>query len=182
MDTLTSEELKIPVIIDVVSKELGVDSVLDNSHKRNRELVENRAIAMYFIKKYTKLSLSRIGKAFGKDHATVLHACKLFLNLFDTDATFRTKAVNCRFKLNDICPILDEVKPDTVKSPYETISYLKKANVALINRHMTYKEHLEKIEKAFKKYPLIHKKYFNGIDLIYSHKKKNSRVGVVSGQ
>ena len=45
---------------------------------------------MYFSKKMTKSSLANIGMhCGGKDHATVLHACKTVNNLIDTDKRFR---------------------------------------------------------------------------------------------
>lgn len=54
-----------------------------NSHKtRKREYVYARQIAMMLISKYTKFSLSKIGKEFGgRDHATVLHAKRTIQNL-----------------------------------------------------------------------------------------------------
>ena len=46
---------------------------------------------MYFSKQLTKSSLANIGaQCGGKDHATVLHACKTVNNLAETDKTFRT--------------------------------------------------------------------------------------------
>jgi chromosomal replication initiator protein len=45
---------------------------------------------MYFAKNMTKASLASIGAAIGgKDHATVLHACKTVNNLIDYDKKFR---------------------------------------------------------------------------------------------
>ena len=45
---------------------------------------------MFFAKKMTKSSLANIGMhCGGKDHATVLHACKTVNNLVDTDKRFR---------------------------------------------------------------------------------------------
>jgi chromosomal replication initiator protein len=45
---------------------------------------------MYFAKKYTKLPLSTIGKNCGnKDHATVLHACRVIADLYETDKKMR---------------------------------------------------------------------------------------------
>jgi chromosomal replication initiator protein len=45
---------------------------------------------MYFSKNLTKSSLALIGSQIGgKDHATVLHACKTVNNLLDTDKRFR---------------------------------------------------------------------------------------------
>jgi chromosomal replication initiator protein len=45
--------------------------------KRTREIAIPRQIAMYLSRHLTGLSLSDIGKNFGgKDHATVIYACK----------------------------------------------------------------------------------------------------------
>ncbi len=57
---------------------------------RKREIVQARQIAMYFSKNLTKSSLAAIGSQIGgKDHATVLHACRTVANLKDTDKNFR---------------------------------------------------------------------------------------------
>jgi chromosomal replication initiator protein len=57
---------------------------------RNREIVEPRQIAMNLAKNWTKCSLATIGtKIGGKDHATVLHACKTVNNLMETDKVFK---------------------------------------------------------------------------------------------
>jgi chromosomal replication initiator protein len=45
--------------------------------KRTKEIALPRQIAMYLCKQLTTLSLSDIGRNFGgKDHATVIYACK----------------------------------------------------------------------------------------------------------
>lgn len=57
---------------------------------RKREILQARQIAMYFSKSLTGSSLASIGAQIGgKDHATVLHACKIVNNLIDTDKQFR---------------------------------------------------------------------------------------------
>jgi chromosomal replication initiator protein len=44
---------------------------------------------MYLCKQHTKSPLSTIGAAIGgKNHATVLHACKAVTNLMETDKAF----------------------------------------------------------------------------------------------
>ena len=56
---------------------------------RKRPIVEARQIAMYFAKKYIRTTLEQIGKQIGgKDHATVIHACKTVNNLMETDKNF----------------------------------------------------------------------------------------------
>ena len=56
------------------------------SKKRSRDIVRPRQMAMYFTKEYTNMSLPQIGDRFGgRDHTTVLHACRKIENLIQTD-------------------------------------------------------------------------------------------------
>ena len=58
------------------------------SKRRTRNLTRPRQIAMTLARKLTTMSLPEIGKAFGgKDHSTVIHACKSVENLRMLDAT-----------------------------------------------------------------------------------------------
>ncbi len=67
---------------------LSVDAIFTKSRKR--EVVQARQIAMYLSKQNTKNSLASIGEAIGqRDHATVLHACKIVNDLMETDKNFR---------------------------------------------------------------------------------------------
>jgi hypothetical protein len=57
---------------------------------RKREICQARQIAMYFAKKYTKLSNTEIGWQIGmKDHSTTIHARKTITDLNETDPDFR---------------------------------------------------------------------------------------------
>jgi len=57
------------------------------SKRRNRQIARPRQIAMSLAKELTSLSLPDIGEAFGgRDHTTVIHACKKVLELSKTDA------------------------------------------------------------------------------------------------
>lgn len=83
------------ITIDYITKtvcdyfNLPVDSL--SVKTRKRETVQARQIAMYFSKTMTKSSLAAIGSQIGgKDHATVLHACRTVANLKDTDKNFKT--------------------------------------------------------------------------------------------
>lgn len=72
------------------------------SKTRKREIVQSRQVAMYFAKNYTKNSLASIGSQIGgKDHATVLHACKTVNNLMETDKRFKRciQDIEKRFKI-----------------------------------------------------------------------------------
>lgn len=61
-----------------------------DKNTRKREIVQPRQIAMFFSLQARKGSLATIGNEIGKkDHATVLHAKKNVMNLYDTDKIFR---------------------------------------------------------------------------------------------
>ncbi len=86
----TAREVSIDYIQKVVCDYFDLPIELLKSKTRKREVVQARQIAMYFAKKMTKSSLANIGMhCGGKDHATVLHACRTVNNLIDTDKQFR---------------------------------------------------------------------------------------------
>lgn len=86
----TAREVSIDYIQKVVCDYFDLPIELLKSKTRKREVVQARQIAMFFAKQMTKSSLASIGAhCGGKDHATVLHACKTVNNLIDTDKRFR---------------------------------------------------------------------------------------------
>lgn len=83
------KEVTIDHIRKVVCDYLNIDQATFDSPKRTREVAQARQIAMYLCKKHTKAPLATIGSSIGgKNHATVLHACKTISNLLETDKTF----------------------------------------------------------------------------------------------
>jgi chromosomal replication initiator protein len=61
------------------------------SKRRPNNIAIPRQIAMYLARVLTKHSLQEIGDAFGgRDHGTVIHACKQVDNLMEQDATTRS--------------------------------------------------------------------------------------------
>ena len=86
----TAREVSIDYIQKVVCDYFDMPIELLKSKTRKREVVQARQISMYFAKSMTKSSLSTIGlHSGGKDHATVLHACRTVNNLIDTDKRFK---------------------------------------------------------------------------------------------
>ncbi len=86
----TAREVSIDYIQKVVCDYFDMPLELLKSKTRKREVVQARQIAMYFSKCMTKSSLATIGlHCGGKDHATVLHACRTVNNLMDTDKRFK---------------------------------------------------------------------------------------------
>ena len=96
------KEVTVEYIQEIVSEyfQLTVEEL--QSKTRKRHVVQARQLAMFFAKKYTKLSLANIGKLIGKrDHATVLHACKTVDNLNETDKQFRKFFADLTTKINN---------------------------------------------------------------------------------
>lgn len=70
-----------PVTLEQIQKEVaeffGIKQQDMKSKKRTKDIAGPRQIAMYISKQLTAYSLNEIGKSFGgKDHATVIYACK----------------------------------------------------------------------------------------------------------
>jgi chromosomal replication initiator protein len=60
------------------------------SKRRPANIAQPRQIAMYLARQLTKHSLQEIGDAFGgRDHGTVIHACKTVDNMMEQDDSFR---------------------------------------------------------------------------------------------
>ena len=75
------EEAKKTVTIELIQKKVAehfdVGLAEMNSKLRTAKIVFPRQVAMYLTRRHTKASLQQIGETFGgRDHGTVLHACK----------------------------------------------------------------------------------------------------------
>jgi chromosomal replication initiator protein len=96
----TKREISIDYIQKVVCNYYNIASELIQTKTRKREIVQARQVAMYFSKTLTKSSLATIGSQIGgKDHATVLHACKTVNNLLETDKQFKAQIDEIEKKL-----------------------------------------------------------------------------------
>jgi len=96
----SKKEISVDYIQKVVCDYFNITPDQLHSRTRKREIVQARQVAMYFSKSLTKSSLASIGSQIGgKDHATVLHACKTVNNLIDTDKQFKQTIDNLEKKL-----------------------------------------------------------------------------------
>ena len=96
----SKKEISMDYIQKVVCDYFNITPDQMHSKTRKREIVQARQIAMYFSKTLTKSSLASIGSQIGgKDHATVLHACKTINNLVDTDKRFKQTIDNIEKKI-----------------------------------------------------------------------------------
>ncbi len=91
-DTLDQEQqsvLTVEEIQKVVSEFYDIRMGDMSSNRRPQAIAFPRQVAMYLSREMTAQSLPAIGKAFNKNHATVMHACKLVGERLKNDATFR---------------------------------------------------------------------------------------------
>ncbi len=96
----TKREISIDYIQKIVCNYFNIPVEQIQSKTRKREIVQARQVAMFFSKNLTKASLATIGSQIGgKDHATVLHACKTVNNLIETDKHFRIQIDEIEKKL-----------------------------------------------------------------------------------
>ena len=84
------QAIGIPNIQKVVADYYGLQIKDLLSKRRTRSLARPRQVAMALAKELTEHSLPEIGDAFaGRDHTTVLHACRQVRNLIQTDGKLR---------------------------------------------------------------------------------------------
>jgi chromosomal replication initiator protein len=70
------------------------------SKRRPNNIAIPRQIAMYLARTLTKHSLQEIGDAFGgRDHGTVIHACKAVDNMMEQDSSTRSSIEFLRVQL-----------------------------------------------------------------------------------
>lgn len=70
-----TETLPTPsLIVSEVSRFYSIEEQTLRGTLKNKSTAEARQIAMYLIRKMTNLSLPDIGREFGRDHSTVIHA------------------------------------------------------------------------------------------------------------
>lgn len=87
-----TKPLTIDSIINKVCNYYHIDTSTIHTKTRKREVVQVRQVAMYLAKKYTDISSSKIGQLIGnKDHATVLHACKIIKDQVEINKTFKNE-------------------------------------------------------------------------------------------
>jgi hypothetical protein len=73
--------------------------------KRHRAIARPRQVAMYLARELTTRSLPEIGRNFGgRDHTTVLHACRRIRELMAGDASFRDTVLNVRARVSALQP------------------------------------------------------------------------------
>lgn len=88
-------------IIELVCDFYKVNMSQLQSSTRKRGIVFPRQLCMYFIRDYTKLTVAFIGDLFGgRDHTTVLHACRTVQDLRYTDKQIDNEIIYIKNKID----------------------------------------------------------------------------------
>lgn len=101
---IENKPITIETIVSKVCKFYNLDESVIHTKTRKREIVQARQIAMFLTKKHTDISASKIGHLIGnRDHATVLHACKIMKDLLETDKEFKAdiEQIEASFKCKE---------------------------------------------------------------------------------
>ena len=101
-DTIEEEqqaEISLSAIQKAVAAHYDIRLADMSSAARPRSIAVPRQVAMYLCRSMTPSSLPDIATAFGKTHATVLHACRTIQNRMDVDQDLRRQVQNISAKL-----------------------------------------------------------------------------------
>jgi len=101
---LLEKEQKKSVSVDIIQKKVAerFDIRISDltSKKRPAHIAFPRQIAMYLSRELTQVSLTEIGDLFGgRDHGTVIHACKTIKDRMDQDSEIRQSIQSLVYKL-----------------------------------------------------------------------------------
>ncbi len=108
IDTRYRKAISASGIRDIVAESFEVEPELLIGKSRKRPIVDARQVAMFFCKQMTQLSLEAIGGRFGgRDHSTVIHACRAVQARLDTDPKFREHMQLIAQRLQTRVPGLD---------------------------------------------------------------------------
>jgi len=84
------QSINVEVIQKKVAEHFDIRLADMTSKRRPENIAFPRQIAMYLTRQMTEGSLNTIGEAFGgRDHGTVLHACRLVKDRMEVDANVR---------------------------------------------------------------------------------------------
>lgn len=89
IDTEKQDALTFEQIMKTVADHYDIRLVDMTSKRRPAAITGPRQVAMYLCRTLTSSSLPEIGGAFGKTHATILHACRLVSSRMESDGEFR---------------------------------------------------------------------------------------------
>lgn len=94
------ENIKLPDIITIISKELNIKPSDIKSKKRTATVANARRIAIYLAKELTHNSMPNIAQYLGmKDHSSISHSIKKANELIESDENFKLVVNNLKNKI-----------------------------------------------------------------------------------
>ena len=88
-------------IRDFIAGQFKLTAVDLQSKSRKKTITFPRQISMYFSRKYTEKALSEIGKAFKRDHSTVVHSIRVISDAMNRNSSVRGQVDLLDKKIND---------------------------------------------------------------------------------
>ena len=84
-----SQELSAELIRDFIARQFKVRIADMQSKSRKKTIAFPRQVSMYLARKYTEQGLVEIGKAFNRDHSTVLHSVRVITEAMSRNGSIR---------------------------------------------------------------------------------------------
>ena len=84
-----SQELSAELIRDFIARQFKVSVQDMQSRSRKKTIAFPRQVSMYLARKYTEQGLAEIGKAFNRDHSTVLHSVRVISGAISRNGSIR---------------------------------------------------------------------------------------------
>ena len=85
----SSQELSAELIRDFIARQFKVSIADMQSKSRKKTIAFPRQVSMYLARKYTEQGLMEIGKAFNRDHSTVLHSVRVITGAMSRNGSIR---------------------------------------------------------------------------------------------
>ncbi|MFZ5975057.1 MAG: chromosomal replication initiator protein DnaA [Bacillota bacterium] len=100
--SIRKKQITPELIMQIVADEFGVKPEDFVTKRRDREISHPRQICMYLIREQLGLSLPKIGDLFGgRDHSTVMHACREINSLLQSDTAFAIKIDDIKERIRE---------------------------------------------------------------------------------
>lgn len=99
--SIVEKQITLENIQKIVAEYYSIRVADLHSKRRNRQITRPRQLAMMLAKELTSKSLPDIGDAFGgRDHTTVLHACRKVKELIEEDVKIKEDYTNLTKLIN----------------------------------------------------------------------------------
>ena len=139
--------MEIKVIKDLVEKTTNIDI---NTKRRQREIVEARALYYKLCREHTFQSLSEIGKSVERDHATVLWGIQNFESWSKQNISLKSAYLNLKTKIQALMDEEDGANKET-QDFMDKYLRVREENCKLMEINKDLSEQLDKVKTELKK-------------------------------